>query len=76
MILHIPHASLNLAGRSFECDTTLELERMTDHRTDALFECQAAVRVVFTSSRLVCDVERFTVDGEALMAARGRGVWC
>jgi N-formylglutamate amidohydrolase len=74
MILHIPHASLNLAGRSFECDTTLELERMTDHRTDELFEYQAAVRVVFTLSRLVCDVERFTDDTQELMAAKGMGV--
>ena len=74
MILHIPHASRYLAGRSFECDTTLELERMTDHRTDELFEHQAAVRVVFALSRLVCDVERFADDAQELMAVKGMGV--
>jgi hypothetical protein len=36
---------------SFECDATLELERMTDHRTDEFFEYPAAVRTVFTLSR-------------------------
>jgi len=74
MILHIPHASLNLAGRSFECDTALELERMTDHRTDELFEQLAAVRVVFSVSRLVCDVERFTDETQESMAAKGMGI--
>ena len=74
MILHIPHASLNLADCSFECDIDIELERMTDHRTDELFEHEPAVRIVSLVSRLVCDVERFIDDAKEPMALKGMGV--
>ena len=74
MILHIPHASTDLAGRAFQCDIGAELYRMTDHRTDELFYHPKAVRIVFPMSRLVCDVERFADDAQEAMAKKGMGV--
>jgi N-formylglutamate amidohydrolase len=74
MILHIPHASTETLGREFLCDLSLELERMTDHYTDKLFDHPEAERIVFPVSRLVCDVERFEDDAMEQMAAYGMGV--
>jgi N-formylglutamate amidohydrolase len=53
-----------------------ELLRMTDAYTDELFPFTPveAARVIFPISRLVVDVERFALDDEEPMAARGMGV--
>lgn len=74
MILHIPHSSRNLLGRTFLCDAEVELDRMTDLRTDVLFDVNRATRIVFPISRLVCDVERFSDDDLESMAKKGMGV--
>ncbi len=49
---------------------------MTDHFTDDLFgqALPDAARIIFPVSRLVVDAERFVVDTEEPMAARGQGV--
>ena len=81
VIIHIPHASANIP----ECEKKLaltaaelkrELLRMTDWYTDELFDVggEAATRLFFPVSRLVCDPERFADDVDEPMAAKGMGV--
>ena len=74
MILHIPHSSTDTLFNEFLCDLDLELERMTDIKTDKLFNHPEATRVVFPISRLICDVERFEDDNMEEMAKKGMGV--
>jgi N-formylglutamate amidohydrolase len=74
MILHIPHASTNTLDKQFLCNLEQELERMTDVKTDVLFDCAPAARIVFPVSRLICDVERFEDDALESMANKGMGV--
>ncbi|CDS49847.1 putative N-formylglutamate aminohydrolase [Polaromonas sp. CG9_12] len=52
-----------------------ELDRMTDHHTQALFGALAAPAQTVRApvSRLVVDVERFASDDDEAMAARGMG---
>ena len=67
LVLHIPHAptkiTADLRGTFLLSDQELraELDRITDHATDLIFQ-QAfpeAPAVVFPVSRLVVDPERF-----------------
>jgi N-formylglutamate deformylase len=82
VVLHIPHSSWQVPAQEREDirldDAALnsELLRMTDSYTDELFAPTRveAGRVVFPVSRLVCDVERFPLDEDEPMAARGTGV--
>ena len=82
IVLHIPHASTRIPDdvrQSFVIDDAqleLELLRMTDHFTDALFLVPPAVAtsVIYPVSRLVCDPERFADDSKEPMSARGMGV--
>ena len=81
VVLHIPHDSLVIPDdvRSqlllMDPDLELELLRMTDHLTHALFAepCGEATVVRAPVSRLVVDVERFPDDAREPMAARGMG---
>ena len=66
IILHIPHASTVLPS---EVEFLLgqealayEVDAMTDHHTDRLFDLPGARRSVFPVSRLVVDPERFIED--------------
>jgi N-formylglutamate deformylase len=75
IILHIPHASTVLPS---EVEFLLghealayEVDAMTDHHTDRLFDLPGARRCVFPVSRLVVDPERFIEDG---MEKVGMGV--
>ena len=70
MILHLPHASTlipeDLRDEFLLSDEDLqkELNRITDHATDVIFQ-QAfpeAKAIVFPVSRLVVDPERFSGD--------------
>jgi len=80
-VLHIPHSSRRVPAeeRQFilldDVDLKSELLWMTDAYTDELFPITAveASRMVFPLSRLVCDVERFPLDRDEPMAARGMG---
>jgi N-formylglutamate amidohydrolase len=82
VVIHLPHASreipADLRPPFLVDDAALEreLDRMTDHYTDALFAvAEAAVATVrFPVSRLVVDPERFEDDGDEPMAQRGQGV--
>lgn len=51
----------------------LDIRRMTDWYTDALFDFDLGDRLVFPFSRLVCDPERFRDDDEEEMAEIGMG---
>ena len=75
MILHLPHASTlipeDLRDEFLLSDEDLqeELNRITDHATDQIFQ-QAfpkANAIVFPVSRLVVDPERFSEDFQELM---------
>ena len=91
IILHIPHASTVLPTEvKFllgQEALAYEVDAMTDHHTDRLFDLPGAHRCVFPVSRLVVDPERFiddpmesigmgvvythTANGEALRAISG-----
>ena len=81
VVLHIPHDSTAIPDqvrRQFflhDHELALELRRMTDHCTHALFaEPPGAATVIRAPvSRLVVDVERFAEDDQEPMAARGMG---
>ena len=81
VVLHVPHDSTtvpaDLRSQFLLDDAELrrELDRMTDHRTLALFSDPSSEAVVVRSpvSRLVVDVERFSNDIDEPMAARGMG---
>ena len=75
ILLHIPHASTVLPS---EVEFLLghealayEMDAMTDHHTDRLFDLPGARRCVFPVSRLVVDPERFIEDS---MESVGMGV--
>lgn len=74
MILHIPHASTNTLGLLFKADLNREIELLTDHYTDEIFNCAGSKKLVFPVSRLVCDVERFENDSDEPMSKLGMGV--
>lgn len=81
-VLHIPHSSRHVPPeerrviRLDDAALSSELLRMTDAHTDELFPLTPveASRVIFSVSRLVCDVERFPSDEDEPMTARGMGV--
>ena len=79
-ILHIPHGSITIPEdlrASFLVDDQAlqqELLRMTDWHTEDLFGVPDLQRIVFPTSRLVVDPERFLEDNQEVMAARGMGV--
>jgi N-formylglutamate deformylase len=75
IILHIPHASTVLPNKvAFLLgaeNLAYEVDAMTDHHTDQLFDLSGARRCVFPVSRLVVDPERFIEDS---MESVGMGV--
>jgi len=81
VVLHIPHDSTVIPDSVrdqfvlSDDELQLELQRMTDHHTLALFAgTNAGAQVVVAPvSRLVVDVERFANDADEPMAARGMG---
>lgn len=81
VVLHIPHDSTLIPGQVrsqfllSDHDLALELKRMTDHFTHALFAEPSGEATVIRApvSRLVVDVERFPADDQEPMAARGMG---
>ena len=70
MILHIPHSSTNTLGRNIE---QFDIDYLTDHRTNELFNCELSTKLVFPISRFVCDVERFPDDQEEMFKI-GQGI--
>ena len=80
VVLHVPHDSTLIPDETRDqfpldrADLQAELIRMTDHRTLELLGGVGGVVIRATVSRLVVDVERFEIDDEEPMAARGMGV--
>ena len=64
MILHIPHSSTYIPQeyKFIKKDISDDIFRMTDWYTDELFFHRNSDRIVFDTSRLICDVERFVKD--------------
>jgi N-formylglutamate amidohydrolase len=81
VVLHVPHDSIDVPSsvrQQFLLDDSqlaIELDRMTDHHTLALFSDPASDAQVVRApvSRLVVDVERFASDDDEPMAIRGMG---
>jgi N-formylglutamate amidohydrolase len=81
VVLHIPHDSTIVPDQVrpqfllTDEELTLELGRMTDHFTHALFAEPPGDATVVRApvSRLVVDVERFADDSQEPMAKRGMG---
>ena len=81
MILHIPHSQKYIPAEYLQyfhlSDSELDFEllKMTDHFTDELFQCSQSnhTEIIFPVSRLVVDPERFVVDADEPMSARGMG---
>jgi N-formylglutamate deformylase len=75
VILHVPHSSTFVPD---DCQFLLsasslamEIEKLTDHHTHKLFDCDGASKLVFPVSRLVVDPERLIDDS---MESVGMGV--
>ena len=75
VILHVPHSSTFVPD---DCQfllsasrLSMEIEKLTDHHTHKLFDCDGASKLVFPVSRLVVDPERFIDDP---MESVGMGV--
>ena len=81
MILHIPHSQKYIPAEYLQyfhlSDSELDFEllKMTDHFTDELFECSQSncSEIIFPVSRLLVDPERFVMDADEPMSARGMG---
>lgn len=81
LVLHIPHDSTDVPSsvrEQFLLDDVqlrIELDRMTDHHTLALFSDPTLDAQIVRApvSRLVVDVERFVNDDNEPMAYRGMG---
>jgi len=74
MILHIPHSSTNIPDNSGLNINEQDINLMTDWFTDELFWHRDSSRVVFETSRLYCDVERYRDDNDEPMSKKGHGV--
>ena len=75
VILHVPHSSTFIPTHCqfliTESELAMEVEKLTDHHTQMLFDCDGASKLVFPVSRLVVDPERFIDDP---MESVGMGV--
>ena len=80
ILLHIPHASLNIPpddrGYFLLDDRALEKEKlaMTDLHMDLMCESIKANMLIADISRLVVDMERYVDDSKEAMARYGMGV--
>ena len=80
MILHIPHSSHSIPASYQEYfvlsskDLEHEQLRMVDAYTDELFSLNESEAVIFHYSRLLVDVERFSIDENEPMSQVGMGV--
>jgi N-formylglutamate deformylase len=79
-IIHIPHSSkeipLNIREQFILNDKYLNLEliKMTDYKTDEIFNIAGCSIISSEISRLVVDVERFPNDENEPMSKKGMGV--
>jgi len=75
-IFHIPHVSTAIPDHAnFVIDQVKkELELLTDHAVDEIFDIDGITKVIFPFARVFCDVERLDDDKEE-MARFGRGFY-
>ena len=75
-ILHIPHSGVEIPDkRGFDVDLIeSEIQLLTDHKTDEIFNIEGVDRIVVPYSRIFCDVERLP-DEEEPMFKVGRGFY-
>ncbi len=75
-VFHIPHASITIPDHTnFVMDKVKkELDLLTDHAVDEIFNLDSITKIVFPYSRIFCDVERLDDDNEP-MAKFGRGFY-
>jgi N-formylglutamate deformylase len=74
ILLHIPHSSLivpDISGYDME-KLKREIELVTDHNTDEIFNIEGITKVCAEFSRCFCDVERLD-DANEEMYSLGRG---
>ena len=80
IVIHIPHASLNLPKHFLEAlvveesDIQEENRFLSDYGVDEFLPRESAHVVAFDYSRMFCDVERFKDDEAEEMAKYGQGV--
>lgn len=78
IILHVPHSSLKIPvyeGYKVDQDALeQEMYLLTDWYTDDIFHQDRDIMIRADFSRIFCDVERFAVDAQEVMAAYGMGV--
>jgi N-formylglutamate deformylase len=78
LILHTPHASTHIPFYDgFLVDKVIiqnEVDKLTDHYTDDLFNSNDDIIVKADFSRIFCDVERYADDSKEEMAKYGMGV--
>ena len=77
LILHIPHASLNIPfNEGYKIGDELlkaEMLKLTDWHTDDLFYSATDIMIKAPFSRVFCDVERFANDKDEPMSKLGMG---
>jgi N-formylglutamate deformylase len=76
MILHIPHASIEIPFFDGYVDVekvNKEIDLLTDWYTDELFSHSDSIKVIAPFSRVFCDVERFIDDDHEPMSKKGMG---
>lgn len=76
IILHIPHSAVNIPDTEGYYVNLIEreIDLLTDHATDELFDVPGVDKIVFPFSRIYCDVERLDDDSEP-MYEKGRGFY-
>jgi N-formylglutamate amidohydrolase len=75
-IFHIPHSSKIIPDYSGFDESMIEheIELLTDHATDKIFDIDGVDKIIFPYSRLFCDVERLDDEFEP-MFKHGRGFY-
>lgn len=75
-IFHIPHSSTKIPDFSGfdESIVESEIDLLTDHATDKIFDIDGVDKIIFPYSRLFCDVERLDDELEP-MFKYGRGFY-
>lgn len=75
-IFHIPHSSSDIPDRTgfIEEKIVEEIDLLTDHSTDKIFDLLNVDKLIFPHSRIFCDVERLDDDLEP-MYKFGRGFY-
>ncbi|MCR4880787.1 MAG: N-formylglutamate amidohydrolase [bacterium] len=80
VLIHIPHSSYHIPPEYKSLfflkgdDLFQEQVKMTDSYTNELFDIRGVQKIVFSISRLVCDVERFRNEEDEEMTKQGMWV--